>query len=101
MPFPHPQSRKNHDRNEDKPGLEGVAWQFVKGTVNITEYRDGKNDVNPAKNRSCDDSTRDVSYIGCCRHDVTPQIWFFCFVFFPDPDRFTSFELPEATSLAF
>ena len=54
MAFPHPQSRKDHDGNEDKPGPESVAGKFVKRTVNITKYRNGKNDVYPAKNRTCD-----------------------------------------------
>ena len=48
--FPHPQSRKDHCRNEDKPSSRGVARKFVKRTINITEYRDAKDDVNPAKN---------------------------------------------------
>src|SRR5579872_3341334 len=49
--FPHPQSRKDHYRNEDKPGPEGVVGKLFKRTIDVTEYRNGKNDVNPAKNR--------------------------------------------------
>ncbi len=52
MAFPHPQSRKDEDRNEDKPNSGGVVWYFFKRTINITDYRDAKDDVNPAKNRA-------------------------------------------------
>ncbi len=51
MAFPHPQSRKDHYRKEDKPSCGGVVWNFFKRTINITEYRNAKDDVNPAKNR--------------------------------------------------
>ena len=79
MAFPHPQSREDHDRNEDEPGLEGVVGKFVKRTVNIADYRNGKDDVNPAKNRTRDGGarlalSRNVCCIGCCGHDVTPWI---------------------------
>jgi hypothetical protein len=50
MAFPHPESRKNKDRKEDKPNSGGVIWNLFERTVNITEYRNGKDDVNPAKN---------------------------------------------------
>jgi hypothetical protein len=50
MAFPHPQSRKDHYRKEDKPGCGGIIWEFFKRTINITEYRNAKADVNPAKN---------------------------------------------------
>src|SRR5438445_12999588 len=52
MAFPHPQSRKDHYRKEDKPSCGGIVWKFFKRTINITEYRNGKDDVNPAKNRT-------------------------------------------------
>src|SRR6266516_930343 len=51
MAFPHPQSRKDHYRKEDKPSCGGIVWKFVKRTINITEYRNGKDNVNPAKDR--------------------------------------------------
>src|SRR5579872_856900 len=57
--FPHPKARKDKYRNEDKPGSGRVVWNLVKRTVNITSYRDGKNNVNPAKNRP----------FGCFLHD--------------------------------
>src|SRR5438876_9633041 len=47
--FPHPQSRKDHYRKEDKPSCGGIAWKFFKRTINTTEYRNGKDD---AKNRT-------------------------------------------------
>jgi hypothetical protein len=50
MALPHPQSRKDEYRNEDKPNRWGVVWDFFKRTINITEYRNAKDDVNPTKN---------------------------------------------------
>src|SRR5580693_3547028 len=52
MPFPHPQSRKDKYRNEDKPSSGGVVWNLVKRTVNVTDYRNAQDDVNPANNRT-------------------------------------------------
>src|SRR6266404_1050644 len=52
MAFPHPQSRKDHYRKEDKPSCGGIVRKFFKRTIDITEYRNGKDDVNPAKNRT-------------------------------------------------
>jgi hypothetical protein len=52
MAFPHPQSRKDHYRKEDIPSWRGIARKFFKRTINITEYRNAKDDVNPAKNRA-------------------------------------------------
>jgi len=51
MAFPHPQSRKNHDRKEDIPSWRGIAWKFFKRTIDITDDRNGKDEVNPSKNR--------------------------------------------------
>jgi hypothetical protein len=39
-------------RKEDKPSCGVIVWKFFKRTINITEYRNGKDDVNPAKNRT-------------------------------------------------
>jgi hypothetical protein len=64
MAFPHPQSRKDHDRNEDKASRGGVVWNFVKRTVDITQYRNAEDKVNPAKNRTCDAPVHDVGCIG-------------------------------------
>src|ERR1700704_3266812 len=52
MAFPHPKSRKDKYRKEDKPNSGGAIWNFFKRTINITEYRNAKDDVNPAKNRT-------------------------------------------------
>lgn len=54
MALPHPQSRKDKYWNEDKPNSGGVVWNLFKRTVNITEYRNAKDEVNPAKNRTFD-----------------------------------------------
>jgi hypothetical protein len=52
MALPHPQSRKDDSGKEDKPSCGGVVWKFFKRTINITEYRNAKDDVNPAENRT-------------------------------------------------
>ena len=52
MAFPHPKSRKDNHRKEDKPNSGGVLWNFFKRTINITEYRNAKDNVNAAKNRT-------------------------------------------------
>jgi len=52
MAFPHPQSRKDHYRKEEIPSWGSIVWKFFKRTINVTEYRNGKDDVNPAKNRT-------------------------------------------------
>lgn len=50
MAFPHPKSRKDNYRNSDIPNHGGIVWKFFKRTINITDYRNAKEDVNPAKN---------------------------------------------------
>jgi hypothetical protein len=52
MPLPHPQSRKDHYREEHKPSCGGIVWKPFKRTINVTEYRNAKDQVNPAKNRT-------------------------------------------------
>jgi len=52
MAFPHPKSRKDHYRKENEPDGGRVIWKFFKRTVYVTEYRNGKDDVNPAENRT-------------------------------------------------
>src|SRR5579863_1274902 len=45
MAFPHPQSRNNHDRHENTPHSGRVLRNFFERTVNITQYRNAKNNV--------------------------------------------------------
>ena len=52
MALPHPQSRKDHYRKEDKPGRESIVRKFFKRTVDIAEYRNTEDNVNPAKNQT-------------------------------------------------
>jgi hypothetical protein len=54
MAFPHPKSRNDHHRKEDKPNSWGILRNFFKRTLDITEYWSAKYDVNPAKNRPFD-----------------------------------------------
>ena len=79
MALPHPQSRKNHYRKEDKPNSRGVIWNLFKRTINVADYRNGKDDVDPAKNRA----------FGGLIHD-----W--C-----DPPRFVAIEPRSTVSRAF
>jgi len=51
MAFPHPQSRHDHYRDENKPSLRGIARKFFKRTIDIAEYRNAEDKVNPANNR--------------------------------------------------
>src|SRR5579859_6353383 len=76
LAFPHPQSRKDHYRNEDKPSCGCVVWNFVKRTIDVTEYGNRKEDMNPAKNGTSDASVDDVACIGRCGHDVAPLFLF-------------------------
>jgi hypothetical protein len=52
MAFPHPKSRSDKYRNEDEPSSGRVVWNFFKWTINISEYRNTEDEVNPAKNRA-------------------------------------------------
>lgn len=52
MAFPHPQSRKDHHRNEDKPRCGSIVRKSLKRTINVTEYWNAEDQVNPAKNRT-------------------------------------------------
>ena len=59
MAFPHPQSRKDNYRKGDEPNNGGVVWKFCKRTINITEYRNAKDQVKTAKNRTFGGITHD------------------------------------------
>src|SRR5450755_387270 len=63
MAFPHPQSRKEHHGNDDKPNTGGVLWNFFKRTINITKYRNAKYDVDPANHRTLGDIFHDYVVI--------------------------------------
>jgi|SRR6201987_457453 hypothetical protein len=52
MAFPHPKSGEDHSRNDDEPNPGGVVWKSFERTIDIAEYRNGKDDVNPANNRT-------------------------------------------------
>ena len=72
MAPPHPQAGKDHYRDEDEPRTEGVAGELVKRTVNIPEYGDSKDEVDPAENRPRNASVHDICCVGGLGHDVTP-----------------------------
>ena len=55
MAFPHPQSRKDHYRDEDKPSGGGVVGKVFERTINITKYRNAKDEVDPSTNRTLSD----------------------------------------------
>jgi hypothetical protein len=48
MAFPHPKSRKEEDRKEDKPNSGGVLRDLFKRAIDITDDRNAEDDVNPA-----------------------------------------------------
>ena len=49
MAFPHPKSRKRNYWKRDISNNGSVIWKFLKRTINITDYRNGEDKVNPAK----------------------------------------------------
>src|SRR5579884_1349331 len=53
VPLPHPKSRSEKYRNEDKPHRRGIGLNLVEGAVDITDNRNPEDDVNPAENRAC------------------------------------------------
>src|SRR5215469_9740088 len=63
MPLPHPEPRKENYRNEHKSRSGSIARNFVKWAVDITEYRNPEDDVNPAKNPT----------LGALAHDSSPS----------------------------
>ncbi len=52
MAFPHPQSRKDYDRNRNEPNNWGVVWKFFERAINIADDRNAEDKVDPAKNRT-------------------------------------------------
>src|SRR5258708_10684336 len=50
--FPHPQSRKKQYRKKDIPNSGGVVWSVRRRIINVTEYRNAKDNVNPAIDRT-------------------------------------------------
>ena len=52
MALPHPKSRKGNYGKGDIPNDGGVIWKFFKRTINISDYRNGEDEVNPAINRT-------------------------------------------------
>ena len=49
MAFPHPKSRNRNYWNRHISNNGSVARKFLKRTINITDYRNGKDKVDPAK----------------------------------------------------
>src|SRR5262249_47053989 len=52
MTFPHPQSRKHNCRKCDISNNGSIVWEFFKWTVNVADYRNSKDDVDRAKDRT-------------------------------------------------
>ena len=49
MAFPHPKSRKRDYWKRDISNNGSVARKFLKRTIDITDYRNGEDKVNPTK----------------------------------------------------
>ena len=47
--LPHPQSRKKNHREKEKPNGGSIVGNFFKRAVNVPDYRNAKDDVDPAK----------------------------------------------------
>jgi hypothetical protein len=54
MAFPHPQSRKENRRKGDIADDGSVIGKVFERAVNISDYRDAEDDVDPAQNRTFD-----------------------------------------------
>src|SRR6266852_1952218 len=50
--FPHPQSRNQQYGEKDIPNSPSVVWSIRRRIINVTEYRNATDNVNPAKNRT-------------------------------------------------
>src|SRR5712671_3173489 len=48
----HPDPRKDNYRDEDKPNSARILLDFRWHAINVTEYRNGDDEVNPTKNRT-------------------------------------------------
>jgi hypothetical protein len=60
MAFPHPKSRQGKYRKKDKSNERCVVWDLVERTINIPDYGNAKDEMNPAKNPTFDASVCDV-----------------------------------------
>src|SRR6266850_1181790 len=70
MVFPHPKSRKDKYRNGDKPNHGGVVWKFFKRTINITGYRNAKDEVNQARNPTFGGITDHLLILLCMKYSI-------------------------------
>jgi len=52
MALPHPKSGKDNYREGHVSNDRGVIWKFFKRTINITNYRNAKDNVDRAKNQT-------------------------------------------------
>jgi hypothetical protein len=50
MAFPHPKPRKYQYRKKPIPDAVGVVVSIRRRIINVTEYRNAADDVNPAEN---------------------------------------------------
>jgi hypothetical protein len=49
MPLPHHQSGYNKNREEDKPNCRRIIGNLVERTVDVADYRDSEDDMDPTK----------------------------------------------------
>jgi len=54
MAFPHPKSCKRNYWNRDISNNWSAVGKFLKRTINITDYRNGEDEVNPSKDGTFD-----------------------------------------------
>ena len=78
--FPHPKSGKGKDRKEDEPNRWSVVRNLFKRTINVTDYRNSKDQVNPAKDRALGNFTNHSipflsEFAACIFQPVTPESW--------------------------
>jgi hypothetical protein len=63
MAFPHPQSRNDNHRKGDVPNNRGIVWKLLEGAVNVTDYRNAEEDVNPAENRTSGGISHSIHFL--------------------------------------
>jgi hypothetical protein len=76
MAFPHPQSSNYYHRDGDESNNGGVVRDFFERTINITDDRNGKDDMNPAKDRALGGFFHDVALYDCVIvRETTIGVW--------------------------
>ena len=72
MAFPHPQSCEDNYRQGNIPDHGRVVWKFFKRTIDVTDYRNTKDDVYRAEDRTFCSIFHDWLFIGGTAPAIRP-----------------------------